>query len=218
MKFGLFGTGTVGRTLGAKLVELGHDVTMGSRTADNPTAAEWAAANGERAHHGTFRDAAAFGELVVNATAGEGSVAALESAGTENLDGKVLIDTSNAIDHSSGFPPTLTVANTDSVAEQLQRSFPRARVVKALNTVNAQVMVNPGMIEGPHHLFIAGDDADAKAQVSRLLESFGWAADTIVDLGDISNARPLEMYLTLWIRLMRTLGTPRFNIRIVQAS
>jgi len=218
VRYAVLGTGIVGRTLASKLLELGHEVTMGSRSAGNEAATAWASDGGEPAHHGTFRDAAAAGDVVINATAGEGALAALESAGEENLEGKVLIDTSNAIDHSSGFPPLLTVANTDSVAEQIQRRFPRARVVKALNTVNAEVMVNPGMIDGGHNLFIAGDDAAAKAEVVAFLAGLGWAADDVIDLGDITNARALEMYLTLWIRLMRRLGNARFNIRVVRAS
>jgi predicted dinucleotide-binding enzyme len=214
VRIGVLGTGVVGQTIATKLIELGDEVTMGSRDATNEKAAAWATAEGERAHAGTFADAAAFGELVVNATAGSVSLAVLEAAGAATLAGKVVIDVSNPLDFSQGFPPRLSVANTDSVAEQLQAAFPDARVVKTLNTVNASIMVEPSLVPGDHALFVSGDDADAKAQVTELLGRFGWPAERIVDLGDITTARGTEMYIAIWVRLMRALGTPQFNIEL----
>jgi predicted dinucleotide-binding enzyme len=212
MRVGVLGTGSVGRAIGTKLVELGHEVTMGSRTADNPQAVEWAEGAGERAAHGTFADAAASGELVFNCTAGAASLDALRAAGEENLAGKVLVDVSNALDFSQGMPPILAVCNIDSVGEQIQRFFPETKVVKALNTVNAQVMVDPRRIEGEHHLFICGNDEGAKNEVRKLLESFGW--ERILDLGDITASRGMEMYVTLWVRLIGVVGTPVFNVKV----
>jgi predicted dinucleotide-binding enzyme len=214
MRFGVIGTGIVGQTLGTKLVELGHEVTMGSRTAGNEKAVEWAAAAGNGASEGTFEDAAGFGEMLLNATAGTVALQALEAAGAGNLSGKVVIDISNPLDFSEGFPPKLSVSNTDSVGEQIQQAFPDARVVKALNTISATVMVDPGSIPGTHHLFICGNDEGAKGEVRDLLGTFGWPDDSFVDLGDISNARGTEMYLALWIRLYGTLGTGHFNVGI----
>ncbi|HMJ00659.1 MAG TPA: NAD(P)-binding domain-containing protein [Gaiellaceae bacterium] len=214
MRISVIGTGTVGKTIGTKLVELGHEVTMGSRSATNEQAAEWAASAGAGASHGTFADAAAAGELVFNCTAGMVSLEALGAAGEETLSGKVLVDVSNALDFSRGRPPTLSVCNDDSVGEQIQRAFPETKVVKALNTVNAGVMVAPASIPGEHDVFVCGNDDGAKAQVSQLLESFGWPAERIVDLGDITAARGTEMYLPLWLRLMGAVG-PQFNIRVV---
>jgi predicted dinucleotide-binding enzyme len=208
----------VGQAIGGKLVELGHEVTMGSRRAGNERAVEWAASAGERASEGSFADAAGFGEIVVNATAGAASVEALRSAGAENLSGKLLIDIANALDFSGGRPPTLTVCNHDSLGEQIQRAFPEARVVKALNTVNAAVMVEPDALNESTAIFVCGNDEEAKAQVIELLETFGWLSGDIVDLGDISAARGPEMYLALWLRLMGALATPRFNIRLVLAD
>jgi predicted dinucleotide-binding enzyme len=218
MRFGVLGTGMVGQTVGGKLVELGHEVTMGSRRAGNEKAVEWAASAGERASEGSFADAARFGEILVNATAGASSLEALRSAGAENLSGKLLIDVANPLDSSGGRPPTLAVCNDDSLAEQIQQAFPEARVVKALNTVNAAVMVEPGLLGQSTAIFVCGNDEGAKAQVIELLETFGWLSGDIVDLGDISAARGPEMYLPLWVRLMGTLGTPRFNIRLVSAG
>jgi predicted dinucleotide-binding enzyme len=214
VRIGVLGTGVVGQTISTKLIELGDEVTMGARDATNEKAAAWATAQGERAHTGTFADAAAFGEVVVNATSGSVSLAVLEAAGAANLAGKVVIDVSNPLDFSQGFPPTLSVANTDSVAEQLQAAFPDARVVKTLNTVNASIMVEPSLVPGDHALFVSGNDEDAKAQVTKLLGRFGWPAARVVDLGDITTARGPEMYLALWVRLMRALGTPQFNIEL----
>lgn len=216
MRIGVLGTGPVGRTLATKLVELGHEVRMGSRDAANENAREWAASAGERASTGTFAEAAEFGELVFNCTAGTASLEALEQAGEDTLRGKVLVDVANALDFSRGMPPSLTVCNDDSLAEQIQRRFPETRVVKALNTVNHQVMVDPGIVPGEHDLFVSGDDDGAKAQVVELLERFGWPRDRIVDLGGIQGARAMEMYLPLWLRLFQTFGTPNVNVRVAR--
>ena len=216
MRIGVLGTGMVGSAIATKLVEVGHEVRMGSRTADNERATEWVATVGPGASQGTFADAATHGELVFNCTAGDGSLAALEAAGAENLAGKVLVDVSNPLDHSQGMPPGLFTSSFDSLAEQIQRAFPDARVVKALNTVNAKVMVEPSNVPGAHDVFLCGDDEAAKARVVELLESFGWPAESVIDLGDLASARGMEAYLLLWIRLWGTLGTGRFNVNVVR--
>src|SRR5690349_475178 len=169
MRIAILGTGVVGATIGTKLVQLGHDVRMGAREATNARAAAWAAPHGGRASHGTFADAAAFGELLFNCTAGTVSLAALEAAGRDALGAKVLVDVANPLDFSKGFPPSLAVCNTDSLGERLQRAFPALRVVKALNTMSSAVMVDPSRVPGDHDVFLCGDDADAKAQVAALL-------------------------------------------------
>ena len=214
MKIGIVGSGGVARTLGGKLASLGHEVKLGSRSPEK--LADWLAGAGANASAGSFAEAAAHGEVVLNATAGVASLQALGAAGEANLEGKILIDVANPLDFSRGMPPTLTVANTDSLGEQIQRAFPRTRVVKALNTVNAVVMIDPQAVAGgEHHLPICGNDAAAKAQVAEWLEAwFGWKH--ILDLGDITASRGQEMWLPLWLRLMGALGTPRFNLRIVQ--
>lgn len=217
MKFAVMGTGIVGRTLAGKLVELGHEVTMGSRQAEHPDAVAWAEQAGERARTATFADAAAFGEMVVNATMGMASLAALESAGSANLAGKILVDVSNPLDFSKGFPPTLSVLNDDSLAEQIQAAHPDARVVKTLNTMSAPVMVAPAAIPGHHDVFLSGNDAGARAEVARLLGTFGWPAEDIIELGDITTARGVEMYLPLWVRLFGVVGAPMFNVHVARA-
>jgi predicted dinucleotide-binding enzyme len=226
MKVGVLGTGEVGRALAGKLDELGHAVMVGTRDVGRllaagpgpwgqPPFSDWHRDH-PRVAVGTFARAAAHGEMVINATAGAATLEALRAAGRENLAGKVLIDVANPLDFSAGMPPTLTVANTDSLGEQVQRAFPEARVVKALNTVNARLMVDPGAIgDGDHHVFVSGNDPEARAQVIALLrDGFGWSE--VVDLGDITTARGTEMYLALWVRLMAALGTAAFNIRIVR--
>lgn len=216
MRIAVLGTGVVGRTIGTKLVGLGHEVRMGSRTPDNERAIAWAQEMGPNASHGTHRDAAAFGETVFNCTTGSGSLEALEQAGRENLAGKILIDIANPLDFSQGMPPCLTVCNTDSLAEQIQRAFPETRVVKTLNTVNAGVMVDPSLVPGDHVLFLSGNDATSKAQVAVWLEQwFGWNRGNVIDLGDITTARATEMILPLWVRLYGLLGTPHFNINVI---
>ncbi|MFH8578590.1 NAD(P)-binding domain-containing protein [Streptomyces zaomyceticus] len=216
MRIAVLGTGEVGRRLATALVSLGHRVTMGSRTADNAEAVKWAEEYG--GGHGTFADAAAPAELVVNATGGLVSLAVLESVGADALRGKVLVDVSNALDFSEGFPPKVVTPDGGSVAEQLQRAFPEVRVVKTLNTMTNTVMVEPGRVPGHHNVFLGGDDEDAKAVVAELLGSFGWAADRIVDLGDLTSARATEQLIQLWLRLYGVLGTGDFNFSVVTAS
>ena len=215
MRVGVLGTGIVGRTLATKLVSLGHDVMMGSRQAGNEAAVAWAESAGQLAGHGTFAEAAGFGELVVNATAGSASIDALVSAEAENLGGKVLLDVANPLDFSGGMPPTLTVCNTSSVGEQIQGTFPEARVVKPLNTVNADVMVDPSIVPGSHNIFVAGNDAAAKETVRELLVGFGWPEADIIDLGGIEAARGVETFLPLWLRLYSAAGTAHLNVKVV---
>ncbi len=218
MRIGVLGTGTVGETVASKLVEIGHEVKMGSREDGNEKAVAWVSGAGENASEGTFADAASFGELVVNATAGMHALEALNSAGAKNLAGKTLLDISNPLDFSQGMPPTLSVVNDDSLAEQIQREFPDAKVVKGLNTLTTSVMVDPSSLGEGTNLFICGDDSGAKAQVIELLETFGWLSGDILDVGDISAARGTEMYLPLWLRLMGALGTAKFNIKVVRGE
>jgi 8-hydroxy-5-deazaflavin:NADPH oxidoreductase len=218
MNIAVLGTGIVGRTLGGALLRSGHAVRMGSRSAASPAAQGWVEQAGRAASHGTFADAAGWGELVFNCTSGTASLEALHLAGSAQLAGKVLVDVANPLDFSRGMPPSLTVCNTDSLGEQIQRAFPEARVVKALNTLNADVMVDPRLVTGGHQLFICGNDSTAKAQATELLAGFGWRAAQILDLGDISAARGTEMILPLWIRLMQTLGTAHFNFQVLPAA
>ena len=218
MRIGVLGTGVVGHAIGTKLAQLGHEVKMGSRQSGNEKAVTWARAAGEHASEGSFEDAAAFGEVIVNCTAGVHSLAALGAAGAANLTGKLLVDLANPLDYSSGMPPTLAVCNTSSLGEQIQSSFSDAKVVKALNTVTWEVMVEPARAPGDHVVFVCGEDADAKSQVSELLESFGWPPDRILDLGGIRAARGAEMYLPLLLTLSGELGTSHFNIAVLGAS
>lgn len=215
MKIGMLGTGVVGRTLGTKLVANGHEVMMGSRAKGNDRAVQWVEESGKNASEGTFADVAEHGEIVFNCTGGRVSLEALEMAGRGPLAEKILIDVANPLDFSKGMPPTLTICNTDSLGEQIQRNFPETKVVKALNTVNCEVMVRPDRVPGNHALFICGDDADAKNQVRDLLATdFGWPRERIFDLGDITAARGMEMYLLFWVRLMTAVGHSHFNVEI----
>jgi 8-hydroxy-5-deazaflavin:NADPH oxidoreductase len=215
MRIGILGTGVVGKTLATKLVKLGHDVRMGSRAAGGENAKAWMKDAGGKSSEGTFADAAAHGEMVFNCTSGMVSLDALSAAGAKNLEGKVLVDVANPLDFSKGMPPTLSVCNTDSLGEQIQRAFPATRVVKALNTVTASVMVEPSIIPGAHDIFVCGNDADAKGQVVALLkDGFGWKE--VVDLGDITGARSQEMILPLWLRLFMKFQSPNVNLHVAR--
>ena len=214
MKIAVLGTGMVGNAIGSKLVALGHDVRMGSRSATNSKATDWAKKTGAKASHGTFADAAAFGEIVFNCTNGTASIEALTAAGAANLSGKIIIDVSNPLDLSRGFPPSIAFRGQDSTGEQIQRAFPAAKVVKALGTVNCQIMVDPSRVKGDHDVFVNGNDADAKARVSEILRDwFGWRS--VIDLGDITRSRGVESYVVMWVHLYGALGTADFNIKLV---
>jgi 8-hydroxy-5-deazaflavin:NADPH oxidoreductase len=226
VRFGILGTGVVGKTIAARLAGLGHEVMIGTRDPEetmsrtepdrygNPPFSAWHEEH-PKVGLGTFAEAAAHGETVLNATAGAVSLEALEQAGGDNLSGKVLMDISNPLDFSRGMPPTLLVSNTDSLGEQIQRRFPEAKVVKTLHTMNAQLMVDPAQLGGGDHtVFVGGDDAEAKATVKDLLRSFGWS--DIVDLGDITTSRGTEMMLPVWVRLFGALQKPLFNFKLVR--
>ncbi len=214
MDIGILGTGIVGQTIGNRLVDLGHNVRMGSRTADNEKGRAWVRAAGHRASQGTFAEAAEYGEVLFNCTSGMGSLSALQHAGTANLKDKVLVDVSNPLDFSHG-APILTVCNTDSLAEQIQRAHPLVNVVKALNTMNCEIMVHPELIKEPHDVFICGNNADAKATVTLILvDWFGWKS--VIDLGNITAARGMEMVLPLWLSLRGRLGSNHFNFKVAK--
>lgn len=194
MRIGVLGTGMVGRAISGRLAELGHDVQVGSRTAGEGTV--------------EFADAAAHGDIFFNCTNGAASLDALGAAG--DLTGKVVIDVTNALDGSGG----LFVGNDDSLGERIQAAFPEARVVKSLNTINCNLMVDPSLVPGDHVVFVCGNDEDAKATVTSLLGEFGWTPERVIDLGDITAARGTEQYLMLWLRLWRAVGGPQFNIAV----
>ena len=227
MRFGILDTGVVGKTVAARLDGMGHGVVVGTRNPEktlsrtepdqygNPTFSAWQQEHPE-VQLSTFGEATAHGEMVVNATAGAVSLEALELAGEDNnLNDKVLVDISTPLDFSHGIPPMLSVSNTDSLGEQIQRRFPEAKVVKTLHTMNAYLMVDPSQLAGADHtVFVSGNDAEAKTTVTGLLRSFGWT--DIIDLGDITTARGTEMLLPMWLRLFGALQKPIFNFKIVR--
>ncbi len=218
MKIAVLGTGMVGDTIGSRLIELGHEVMMGSRSAGNKKAAAFAAKHpGGKAHAGTFADAVAFGDIVFNCTKGDGSIDALRSA-AQHLDGKIIVDISNPLDFSQGMPPSLipALSNTNSLGEEIQKTFPQAKVVKTLNTMWCGLMVNPAMIGGGDHTnFICGNDNEAKTRVKSLLQEFGWKNENLLDLGDISNARGTEGLLPIWLRVWGATQNGAFNFKVV---
>jgi len=225
MKVTILGTGIVGRTIAAKLEDMGHEVTLGTRNVastlnredkdgyGNPPFKEWHREH-QKIQLRTFKEAADQADLLFNCTGGQVSVAVLESIGEETLSGKTLIDVANPLDFSQGMPPSLSPVNTDSLGEQIQARFPQLKVVKSLNTMNTYLMVDPTLVKGDHHVFVCGNDDAAKTEVKEVLQSFGWREDLILDLGDISNARGTEMLLPIWLRLWGTLGTAEFNFHI----
>jgi len=232
MNIGIIGSGQVAQTLGDKLLDLGHRVTISTRDATVakdrgdwgviPSANEWVAGQHGKGHGdaaaGSFAIAAAFGDLLINATAGVASLEALGAAERSDIEGKILVDLSNPLDFSQGMPPSLAFCNTESLGERIQAAYPAAKVVKALNTISVAVMVAPQDLPEETDLFIAGNDAEAKKWVTdELLKSWlGWKR--VHDLGDISNARGTEMYLPLWVRLWGATGTGVMNIRVVAAA
>lgn len=230
MKIAIIGTGVVGQTIASKLIELGHEVIIGTRNVSeklagnakdgygNPPFGEWHKAN-SKVKLGSFAEAAAFGEIIINATNGGSSLTALKLADAKNLSGKVLIDIANPLDFSKGMPPGLLpgLNNTNSLGEEIQKTFPEARVVKTLNTMWCGLMVNPSLIGGGDHInYLSGNDADAKSKVKKLLNQFGWKDECLLDLGDISGARATESVLPIWLRLWGVTKTGAFNFKIVR--
>ena len=228
-RIAIMGTGSVGQAYASKFITLGYEVMMGTRNvpkklADtakdgygNPPFSEWYSAN-KNVKLGTFQEAATFGEIILNATIGAKSIEALRMADVKNLEGKILIDVSNPLDYSKGMPPSLLpeLSNTNSLGEEIQKTFPDVRVVKTQNTMWNGLMVNPAMLNGGDHTtFICGNSTEAKETVKEILKSFGWPEKNILDLGDISSARGTEMYLPLWLRIWGATGSGAFNIKIV---
>lgn len=227
MKIAVLGTGAVGRTLAGRLDQLGHDVVVGTRDVDKTLARTEPAGSGNQSYaewqqeHPTvrllpFSDAGVHGELVLNATAGKNSLPALEAVGAANLAGKVLLDLALPLDLSNGLPPEFTIGGDDSLGELIQRTFPGARVVKSLNTVYMDVMVEPSRIPGQHNIFVAGDDRVAKETVTGILREFGWPDEAVLDLGGIRAARGCESYSQLYFLLVGALGTFELNIAVVR--
>lgn len=218
MKIAVLGTGMVGDTIGSRLIGVGHEVKMGSRTADNEKAKAFVAKHVGKASAGTFADAAAFGEIIFNCTAGAASVEALKMAGVTNIGEKIIVDIANPLDFSKGAPPSLlpTLNNTHSLGEEIQKNFPSAKVVKTLNTMWCGLMVNPAMISGGDHTnFICGNNDGAKQKVKEILNEFGWRNENILDLGDISSARGTEAVLPIWLRIWQATQNGAFNFKVV---
>jgi predicted dinucleotide-binding enzyme len=226
MKIGIIGSGVVAQTLGAKLIELGHDVVLGTRDPAKldekknmaGTLREWIARVGKGDNKGkvaSFKDAAAHGELLISAVHGQNTIEALKLAGADKIGGKVLIDTANELDFSKGMPPGALASQSNCLAERVQAAFPNLKVVKSLNTIGAPVMVAPQALAGGEHtVFVSGNDAAAKAAVAEVLKSFGWK--DVLDLGDISSARGPEMYMAMWLRLWGATGTGMINVKVVR--
>jgi 8-hydroxy-5-deazaflavin:NADPH oxidoreductase len=217
MKIAVLGSGMVGKTLAPRLVELGHEVVLGTRDPEATLAKEdfaaWAAEH-PAVTVATFADAAASAELVLNATNGDVTLDVLTLAGADNLAGKVLVDISNGLDFSGGFPPLITFPQDDSMGEQIQRAFPDTLVVKSLNTLTAPLMADPSVLADPGSVFVSGDDVAAKKAVTALLHEFGHT--DVIDLGDITTARAVEWMMPAWLRLMGPMGTHMFNWKIVR--
>jgi predicted dinucleotide-binding enzyme len=212
MKIGVLGTGMVGSRIATKLVQLGYEVMMGSRTSNNEKAVEWAKKS--KAVHGTFEEAVKFGNIVFLCVLGEAVLEVLKLAKPENFKDKTVIDLTNALDFSKGMPPTLFISNTDSLGEEVQKAIPGANVVKTLNMIGNEIMVNPKLAGGEGTMFMSGNSKKAKEEVEKLLKEFGWS--DILDLGDITNARGTEMLLPAWLRIWQTLQDGNFAFKIVR--
>jgi 8-hydroxy-5-deazaflavin:NADPH oxidoreductase len=229
MKITILGTGNVGQTFASKFIELGHEVMMGTRNVADTMArkatdnygslpfGEWHSKN-EKVQLGTFANAVAWGEIILNALQGAITISTIKSLNVSDFDGKILMDISNPLDFSKGFPPTLLegLNNSNSLGEEIQKILPNAKVVKTLNTMFSGIMVNPAMVgNADHNVFVSGNDADAKTKVKAVLVSFGWIAANILDLGDITTARGPELYLPLWLRIYGATNNGAFNIKVV---
>ena len=220
MKIGILGTGEVGNLLGSRLIENGHQVMMGGREANNQKGLDFVNKHSsENASYGTFAEASGFSEIIFNATNGRFALDALKLANTD-FAGKIIIDVANPLDFTTT-PPTLIseFANTNSVGESIQNQYPKAKVVKTLNTFGMVLGVNPKQLNnGDHSVFISGNDESAKTKTKTLLTEFGWRIENIIDIGDITGARAMELYLILAVRMKLLFGESIFNIKVIKYS
>lgn len=219
MKIAILGTGGVGQAFATRLEGLGHQVCLGTRevAATQTKLTDYLKTN-SKVQVMTFSDAAKFGELVINVSKGANALEVIQSAGAANLKGKVLIDITNPLDFSNGMPPSLipALSNTNSLGEEIQKRLPETKVVKTLNTMWNGLMLNPTMLgDGDHINYICGNDAEAKASVKKLLNTFGWKDSSLLDLGDITAARATEATLPIWLRVYGAKQSGAFNFRIV---
>lgn len=218
MKLSVFGTGSVGALIASKLIECGYEVMMASRTANNEKAKSWAESTQGKGKIGTFADGANFADIIFNCTKGEHSIVALQLA-KNDFANKIIIDLANPLDFSKGMPPSLIagLCNTHSLGEEIQKQFPKARVVKTLNTMWGGLMVNPSLIgNGDHINYYCGNDESAKASVKTILLKFGWKENSLIDLGDLTGARATEGVLPIWLRVYGVTKTGAFNFTIVK--
>jgi len=214
MKVGILGSGDVAKALGTGFVSLGHEVRLGSRTADNPKAVEWAKGTHGKGSTGTFADAATFGEVVVLATLGVATPEAIRLAGVSNFDGKVVIDTTNPLRFSAQGAPSLAIGHTSSAGEVHQTALPKAHVVKAFNIVGNALFFRPSLPQGPPTMYICGNDAAAKKKVEQILHDFGWPS--VLDVGGIEASRELESLCILWVRSAMALGDFRVAFKLLR--
>lgn len=203
MKIGILGSGDVGRKLGDGLIEIGHEVKIGTRDPNKEQIVQWLRNHGngekQKASVGSFTEAASFEDMVIIATQWDGTINAIKMAdsATKNFAGKIVIDVTNPLDFSKGMPPKLAVGHTDSAGETVQRLLPDAKVIKTFNIVGNPHMVHPDFPCGPPTMFICGNDEEAKKMImDSILTPFGWET---IDIGGIEGARLLEPLAMLWI-------------------
>ncbi|MGL4631800.1 MAG: NADPH-dependent F420 reductase [Leadbetterella sp.] len=222
----ILGTGNVGQAFAKRLADLGYNVSVGTRNVENslanttkdmygtPTVSEFIASN-PSVQLKTFADATADADFVILGTKGDGAEAAL-AATNGHINGKTILDLSNPLDFSKGFPPTLFMSNDTSLGEYLQGKFPEAKFVKSLNTMFNGVMLNPRLLSEDSTVFMSGNFADAKEEVKTLLNQFGWKESEIFDLGDITTSRGTESLLPIWLRIFGATQNGVFNFKIAK--
>jgi len=219
MKIGVLGTGVVGEAIATALINNGHHVMMSSRRASNEKTAAWKKNAGKNAFTGTFAEAALHGEIIFTCLNGEYALDAIDTIDKENLAGKIVIDVTNPLDFTQGMPPRIleSLGNSKSLGEEIQKAAPGAFVIKTLNTVNYNLMVDARKVNSAdHNLFLCGNDVNAKTKAKHfLVDNFHWRADRLVDLGGIESARAIEAIVPFWVLVYQSLGTPLFNFKIV---
>jgi predicted dinucleotide-binding enzyme len=222
VKVGIVGSGDVGRSLADGLIEIGHEVKIGTRDITKKEVVEWVGKHrregkglSENASVGNFAEAASFADdVIILCTSWSGSSNAIKMAGPSNFAGKVVIDTTNPLDFSKGLPPRMAVGYTDSAAETNQRLMPEAKVIKAFNIVGNPHMVHPDFPGGPPTMFICGNDEESKKMVTeKILTPFGWET---IDIGGLEGARLLEPLAMLWITYYFRTGTGNHAFKLLR--
>lgn len=219
MNIGIVGNGVAAEAIGLALLKKGHNVLLGGPQGGSEKGMAWVKKAGNGAAEGTYEEGALFGELVFICLEGAFALEVLRTIHPNSFAGKIVVDVTNPLDYTRGDQPRILKEFRDvSLGERIQEVLPHAYVIKALNTVNYQLMTDARQVyKGDHSLFVCGNDANAKNQLKHfLVDNFYWKPDGLADLGGIEAARAIEAIVPFCVLLSQSYGTPLINFKVVR--